>query len=533
MKHASWCLAVALIAAGCAQVREISGGEKDERPPQLLTAVPPAFSTGFQGDEITLVFDERIQLERVRDRLLVSPPLAAAPSVRVMGGRQVVMQLNAPLKANTTYTFAMGEVVKDLTEGNLAAGLNYVISTGERLDSMQVTGRVLNAFTGAPERDLLVTLYATEDTLTVRNGRPAYATRSLADGTFALNHLREGTYRIHALRDQNSNFRYDLPNEEIAFLNEPLVLAGTAEEPPQATLHLFTAISPVQALREAKVTPDGALQVVLARPAEQLEVRDILRSGGTLTWTPVWGAARDTVLLWPSDTTALAEGRYALRADTTTLDTVRYRPLERMPFTPQVRVAMRPSGEGGSVELRLSRPVAKVDDIRIALLQDSLPIPFTVEQDPTDPRIVRLRTSMGPGSSATLAMAAKAITDRYGGTTDSLRTTVGQASAKQTGTLRIKLEEPVERTHPALVQLLDKQGHVVQEGRLAPGERSLRWEQLAPGDHTLKLILDRNSNGRWDTGDLDLGLQPEPVIAYPEPVNIRAAWDIGIDLRVE
>lgn len=532
MKHAAWGLAV-MVAVGCAQVREISGGEKDERPPQLVAAVPPAFSTGFRGDRITLVFDERVQLDRVRDRLLVSPPLAATPNVRVAGGRQVVLEFNAPLKANTTYTFAMGEVVKDLTEGNLAAGLNYVISTGDRLDSLQVMGRVLNAFTGKPEKDLLVTLYTTEDTLTVRNGRPAYATRSLADGTFALGHLRAGSYRIHALRDQNGNFRYDLPNEEIAFHDTPLVLEDTVGETPQVTLHLFRAISPVQGLRESKVTADGALQVALARPAAQLEVRDILRSGGSLTWTPVWSATRDTVLLWPSDTTALAEGRYALRADSVTMDTVRYRPLERMPFTPQVRATMRAAATGGNVELKLSRPVAQVDATRISLLQDSLPLPFQMEQDSLDPRIVRLRTAMGPGVSATLVLAPKALTDRYGGTTDSLQTTVGQASPKQTGTLRIRLEEKAERIHPALVQLLDKQGRVVQEGRLPPGERSLRWEQLAPGDHSLKLILDRNDNGRWDTGDLDQDLQPEPVIAYPDPLNIRAAWDITLDLRVD
>ncbi|MDX9751735.1 MAG: Ig-like domain-containing protein, partial [Flavobacteriales bacterium] len=161
-------LATALLAFGCAQVGDLSGGPRDEAPPRLIAAEPPNGSVHFGADRIVLRFDERITLDRVRDRLLVSPPLDAPPDVRLAGPRNVLIALNAPLRPGTTYSFAIGEAVKDLTEGNIAAGLTYVMSTGSALDSNMVGGLVVDAFDGTPEKDVLVVLYHHEDTATIR-----------------------------------------------------------------------------------------------------------------------------------------------------------------------------------------------------------------------------------------------------------------------------------------------------------------------------------------------------------------------------
>lgn len=522
-----WSLVV--LVSACAQVRDLGGGEKDTHGPLLTDADPAPLSTNFTGDRIVLQFNERIKLERVRDRMLVSPPLDVPPQVRINGARNVVIELKAPLKQNTTYTFAVGEAVRDLTEGNPAAGLTYVLSTGDAVDSLAVTGMVTDAFKGTREKDVLVLLYAQDDTSTFRGGRPAYATRTDSAGTFHLKHLRGGSYTIHALRDQNANYRYDLPNEDIAFVDGRIDLVPEDTIPPSVMLNLFREASAVQQIREARVIADGALRFILARPALELSVHDIARSGGTLTWTEEWNATRDTALFWPSDTMALKEGRFEVRSGTEILDTVRYRPIERMPFFTGLVTRTRGEKQGAIVEIRAARPLATIDQERFSVLRDSLPITFTLEKDTADPRSIRIRTDLEPGASATLIALPKAVQDRFGGYNDTLRVGIGRAAERSTGTLRINLGMPDGMTGPFIVQLLDLQGRTVREQVVANTAEAVIWERLAPGNHNLRLIRDMNANGRWDTGSFNLGLQPEPVSRYPEVVNVRAAWDLGVD----
>jgi hypothetical protein len=522
-------IAIALFFAACAQVGNITGGDKDETPPKLIGADPPHLSTHFTGRRIVLQFDERIQLDRVRDRMLVSPPLDVQPDVRITGARNVTIDLNAPLKPNTTYSFGIGEAVKDLTEGNPAKGLVHVISTGSFVDSLVVAGVVTNAFTGEPEKEVLVMLHAMDDTTTVRTGRPAYAGRSDAEGRFVLRHLRQGSYRPYALRDKNANYRFDLPNEEIAFLDAPVQAMLEDSLLVVHDLRLFAERGKVQQVRGSNVTADGALRLVLAKPAEDLVLRDVARTGGLLSWRTEWNLDRDTVLCWPSDTTELREGRYEVRIDGTVTDSVRYRPVQRMPFHTGLRPQVREEAGGAVVRIRAARPLVSLDTTRITLVQDSIPLSFTATLDPAAPRTLLIRTDIAPGGSASLTMLPKAVRDIYAGSNDTLRTGVGRAAEQSTGTLRIKLAPGEGVQGPFILQLLDMQGRVVREAYPPPEGGTVTWERLGPGNHTLRLIADANANGRWDTGDLDSGLQPEQVWRYEGTLNVRAAWDLGID----
>jgi hypothetical protein len=246
-----------LLLCACAQVHEPSGGERDKAAPRLVEARPDNFSTGFSGDRIVLRFDERIRLDRVQQKLLISPPLAQAPQVRLTGSDEVTIDLRAPLEPNTTYTFNIGDAVLDLSESNPAGGVVYVVSTGDHIDSLMIHGEVVNAFTAAPEKEALVLLYAAGSDSSFRSGSPMYFTRSEEDGSFTLQHLRPGNYQLFALRDQNGDYRYDLPNEDIAFDAEPIQPQDTSGR--AISLRLFRELSATQQLVEARVIPDGAM----------------------------------------------------------------------------------------------------------------------------------------------------------------------------------------------------------------------------------------------------------------------------------
>ncbi|HMN05949.1 MAG TPA: Ig-like domain-containing protein [Flavobacteriales bacterium] len=510
----------ALLLAACAQVREPQGGPKDTAAPQLLAAEPANGSSGFASNRIVLHFDERVKLDRVRERLLISPPLEKQPDVAVARGTDVVITLNAPLKEATTYTFNIGEAVLDLSEGNPAAGLTYVVSTGRHVDSLSLAGRVVDAFSGQPVPDALVLLHPVQDTGDVRTMPPAYFTRSAKDGRFKLTHLPAGPMYLTALVDRNGNFRYDLPTEEVAFLEHPVDPGDTEAY----VLRLFRAASPTQFVVAAKVLPERGWQMVMARPAGELSLRSLDREGGRLQWWPEWNATRDTVVFWPSDTTLLNGQRFVLLEDTAALDSLTYRAVGAMPFHSGVTAKRHPVS--GDWLLESTRPVGMVDVSQMRLTMDTLLIPMVVPEDSIHGRTIGLGIRPGPGNSAELVLYPRAIQAVMGGTNDTTRLVLQDPDPRSLG--KLKLELTVDSTEviagPLLVQLNAGQGRTLREMRLEGLPAHVEWDGLPPGSYGIKLFRDRDGNGRWSTGDYDLRIPPEQVFLDPDPVVIRAGW---------
>lgn len=517
------------ILAGCAQVKEITGGERDTTAPHLTISVPAQGSIGYNGDRIILQFDERVVLERPGDRVLISPPLEVPPTYKQTGPREVTILLNAPLRADVTYVVSLGEAVKDLTEGN-PADVDLFFATGQVLDSARIMGTVLNAYTGAPEKEVMVLLYAEADS-TFRKGRPLYATRCDAEGKFRFPHLPAAPFVVNALRDKNANYRYDLPNEEIAF-HSTVVNATMDSMPAPLTLRLFQELPSRQLLREAGTQADLSLRLVLARPAQELTLRDVARTGGQLTWTNEWSAGRDTVVLWPSDTVALSEGRFEVSTEAGVLDTIRYRQPLRPRFNLQVTPSLVEQGPQMVIALSTDRPLLNVDTSRVRVLVDSLPVgEYTVRME--GPRKAYLDHAVPLGSAVHLTLLPKAVMGAYDSYNDTTRTALGAGDAQSTGTLRVRLDAGDQAGVPFLLQLLDGQGRIVRTDTLSAGTTQHVWERARPGMYTLRAIADANGNGRWDTGDLNAQRQPELVWSYPDKVNIRAAWDIGLEWNLQ
>lgn len=529
IRYGSLLCCLALVTA-CASVRPITGGEKDTQPPALLRALPANRSTNFSAKTILLEFDERVQLERVRDRMLISPPLAERPDVRNAGPRSVEINLNAPLSPNTTYTINLGECVKDLTEGNLTTGLTYVMSTGDDLDSAVVVGSVVNALSGAAEKDMIIGLYAPGDSSGFRRGRPAYMTRSDAAGQFVLANLPNEAFSLFALRDKNANYKYDLPNEEIAFLDAPIHTLVNDSDTTENVLRSFLPASSRQQIRTYTTTLDGALELVMARPTDTVEVRDVLRSSGTLSWTTEYNPTRDTLLLWPSDTTLLAAGGYEVRCHGEILDTLRYRRTKPMPFNMGAVLSGVRDDSTLNVVVRANRPLASIDSTRIQVRMDSVEVIYALHHETSTRSFTA--TARTPGtSSIEFVLLPKALRDIYGGWNDTLRCTFGIVGDGSTGTMNLTLKG-LDQQSGYLLQMFDSQRRLEREATIPAGTTRISWERLQPGMRTLLLISDMNHNGRWDTGEWSTLRQPERTWYHSDPVNVRAAWDVDLEWSI-
>lgn len=212
---------MALIISQCANPVSPQGGPKDEIPPTILDMNPPNYSAFFNQQRMIIQFDEYVKLQGLNNQLMISPPLASEPHIRTKG-KSVVIDIEEKLRDSTTYTFYFGDAIVDINEGNPLKNFEYVFSTGSLIDSMAVKGTVLGAFDMLPKDGVAVMLYTLDvDTIPIDSlpilSRPVYVSRTNEKGEFELNNLRNIPYKLIALLDMNSNYLYDLPNEEIAF----------------------------------------------------------------------------------------------------------------------------------------------------------------------------------------------------------------------------------------------------------------------------------------------------------------------------
>jgi hypothetical protein len=180
--------------------------------------------------------------------------------------------------------------------------------------------------------------------------------------------------------------------------------------------------------------------------------------------------------------------------------------------------------------LRSTRPVRAVDGTRFLLRVDSSERSVQVVVDTSDPRLLRLGDPPPEGTRGLLTVLPAGVRDLYGGANDTIRIPLHRSSAKELGTLRILLPADPGQQGMRLLQLLDGSGRVLREARVDGVQQEVVWERIAPASCTLRVIADRNSNGHWDPGSLMEGRQPERVHTHGKPIQVRAAWDLRVDM---
>ena len=208
-------LLLILGAAGCAKLSSPEGGPYDMTPPKVVRCAPEMGSTNVSTHRVRITFDEFIQLDRGEDKIIYSPPQRIPPKALV-NQKQLVVTYQDSLIANTTYTINFNRAIKDYNEGNYIEQYVYAFSTGDYLDTMQVSGRVLDAYTLQPVPHILAGVYdmpIPTDSLDRPMTRMTYTDEK---GHFALQNVRDGVYRAIALVDMDRSYSYNNPNESFA-----------------------------------------------------------------------------------------------------------------------------------------------------------------------------------------------------------------------------------------------------------------------------------------------------------------------------
>lgn len=515
-------IGVALVQ--CGRRGTLTGGPKDIDPPILLRAEPENMSINFKAKKIRLYFDEYIKLQDVQEQLIVSPPLKYLPDITPQGGasKYVEIKIKDTLRENTTYTFNFGQSVQDNNEGNPSSFLTYVFSTGDYIDSLQISGVVKDAFNKKADEFISVMLYELDTAYTdstIFKKPPNYITNTL-DSTviFRLNNLKEGKYALFALKDASKNNLFDQNSDKIGFLKDTISL------PTDSTylLTLFKEI-PNYAASVPSFTSKNRIIFGYFGGDETVAITPLTAMPDTVNTLFRKQPEKDSIDFWftPFEFDSLVFTVTNMKQKVIDTFTVKSRKVEldSLLLTPNQRGSL---GFNDTFHISATTPLVDTDSTKIKMInKDSLDVVLRTQLD-TIGNKVDFGFPLEPNENYSLELLPGAITDFFGETNDTLTYTLSTQSLADYGNLTVNVQGAV--IYPIIVQLTDGDGKMQLE-IYAEEEQPFEFNNLEPATYLIRVIEDRNANRKWDTGNFLKNLQPEKVRYYPEEIEIRANWE--------
>ena len=547
----------------CANVVSPSGGPKDTIPPVVLQTIPVNQSTNFKGKEIHITFDEYVVLNNPNGNIFISPPLENNPEYK-LSGKSLIIKFKEPLKPEATYSINFGDAIKDLHEGNVFKDYSFVFSTGENIDTLTLEGKVLQAVDHKYSADFYVMLYTgINDTISLDSlpylSKPYYATKSDKEGKFKFSGLKEDDYLIFALKDENSNMRFDLPNENIAFLdslvrpihnaqpiihNDSLSSDSVKQEVKKIEpliLYSFLEDDTVQKLFKKEIVEEGLLRFAFNRPAQNVKIEVLESLADTFNIFPTYSMNYDTInwFFTPNKDSLLITINYDTLINDTSL----------MSLKPRKLGAKKPKQESSkkSLDIKTNIAAGKLSPEKDLILSFKEPVTDAIMRDTTwyivakdtiinDLAFVKMDTfglkykldkTFEPGTSYKIIIPDSVFYSFKGVTNDTTEFSFKIPELSELGNIFITVEVP-DNIPQVIVELLDEKDKYLAKQVITSTTR-VEFKYLAPKKYKLRATLDNDANGRWSTGDYGKKQLPEAVFYHKDVFDVKANWDIDLE----
>ncbi len=554
----------------CANPGTPTGGPKDEKPPVLVNSIPKQNALNFNGKTIELEFDELIQLKDANQKFVVSPPVNKRPIIDPRGKR-IRITFEEELQPATTYTLDFADAISDNNESNILENFRFSFSTGESTDSMVIAGNLFDAYDLSPADGILVFLHKNlEDSAFVKLV-PNRIAKTDAKGRFSIQNVAPGEYRLFALDDLNRNYKFDQRGEQIAFVKEVVVPSFEYR-----MVNDSVAIDSVVAREQLFYLPDSIqMHLFKEKPVDQYLKSEERKQANKLSFMfnlPLSRNARfsfpgrtendqpfvmerslqnDTVTLWLTDSLMYNQDSLKIAVNYPALDSL-LNPIERIDtldmwhFTVEQKKRRKKDEKEEIPALKINVPStidlyaplnivlptpAKYADqagLKLFLKSDTLQnnLTFSFEQDTLNVRRYKLQYNWQPGEEYVLAMDSASFIDFYGVANKPTSHNFSIRKLDSYGTLYINVANPQPNY---LIQIINRDEKVLRQSYV-PASGKIAFRYIKVGEYMLKMVDDTNRNGVWDTGDYATQLLPEEVFYYPEKVNVRANWDIKIEM---
>ena len=577
-------LLLLFLTSKCAKVGSPSGGPKDWQPPVVVATTPAEGSVNFKGQRIVITLNKYVALDNINDNLIVSPPLASRPRVWLRG-KSVIVDLAEDLKEDFTYTFNFQNAIKDINEGNVLENYQFVVATGAKIDSLSVTGNVYYAENLEIPEKIIVFMHANLSDTAVKKEIPDYIGMIDRFGYFRINNVRAGSYNLYALKDLDNNRRYNLPDEEFAFLDyhievsadsswipkdttvipkpPPLPIRSATRPPsPQSAdtvalsgrynLFMFKKNTAIQYLKSTQRRLRNKLEFVFALPTTaDMPVEFLLSDSTENSFIVEQNANRDTLLVWLVDSTLIETNPLSARirypfADSTgaivyKTDTINMRYVEttaqRGAGAEEVKTSLTVHNNFSSgikpeekLVLTSETPLIESDILQMRLFeiseQDTLKIPFSLQRDSLTATRYIIETKLLQDKRYLFVADSGAFRDVYNTYSDSIGIAFSQKPIDSYGKLLFNIQNVEEAI---VVQLLDKdETKVIMEKRITESGK-VEFALLDPGTYRAKIIFDADNDGKWTSGDFEEKRQPESITYYPNEIEVKANFEIEQD----
>lgn len=531
-------LLTAFLAQRCANAVAPTGGPKDTTPPVVVAAVPENQSTHFIGKKIEITFDEFITLENANQNVMISPPLKEKLDIKLKN-KTVVVKFKENLVPNTTYTINFGSAIKDLHEGNPFKDYVYSFSTGDHIDTLSITGKVVDAETMKPIENVYVGLYAADrdnlDSLPMTVA-PNYITKTDKEGQFSLNGLADKSYLVFALKDANANLYFDLANEASAFLDMLVTPSDSTLKP--ITLRMFTEVDSTQVLLEKKLIEEGLLRFVFRHPAKDAVIMTPEMLPDTFNLITTHSAAYDTV--WWYFTPNVKDSLWVqVKYDTVINDSSRYSlkfkdKKGRNKKPEPLKVKNNLIGRGALVHddtltLTFSEPIVRYSMRDSAVFKcDTLVFYDTLAFEPADEQGMKYRlvNPVAADVSYHIEIPDSVFFGIRNRTNEAIKLDFHVVNDDEYGNIYITVMPP-KGMKQVVVQLTNESGKVVKE-QVITKNSEVMFDYLMPAKYKLRAILDADGNGKWSTGNYHRHTLPETIIDYINVLDLKAGWDIDL-----
>lgn len=571
----------AAVMYSCANIGNPSGGPIDKTPPIFMRSNPTPNAVNVKDRKIEIFFDEIVSLKDPSTKIIVSPAQTEMPRMSALG-RKVTVELVDSLLPNTTYTIDFSNSIQDNNEGNAIDNFAFAFSTGSVIDSMRVSGYVLDSRTLEPMQSVVVGLQSNLADSAFHKEKLQRVALTNDRGQFTIRNVSPGSYHIFALKDLDRDYKFGNPTEDIAFLDSIIVPSIGSREAADTVYNDLNEIDTIMRATRPAYFPNDILLSMFNEDRKSQYLANNLRVDSTrisLTFAAAsdtlpslsivgrndvpdqWytlerSQTNDTLTYWirpphlVSADTLMVATTY-LRTDTTSnlswgTDTLKFtfqrqkakkkKKNEETDSLEQIRfMELHPLANGtqevyAPLLLQTGTPIERYSreafHLQRKLQNDTTFYPAEIKsialRDSTlSRRDLMLKVDWEPGAAYTLAVDSLAMTDIYGLQTKPLKVDFNVRKMEEYGNIVFNI--PAVRDS-AIVELLDGTEKIVLRAPVKSHRAELL--NLLPGKYYARLFIDRNGNGKYDTGNYDMHLQPEETVYYPGAINLKKNWDV-------
>lgn len=523
-------ITISTLILSCANMRSPEGGPIDKTPPKVLKMEPTDLTRNFKENKIIITFDEYFKIQNEAKEFTISPEQERPPLLKV-DKKKLEIIFQDTLEKNTTYTLNFGNGIVDIHEGNILKNLTYAFSTGPILDSLTISGKVISSQTGKPVFDATVFILPLNKDTIFGKKRPSILTSTDSSGNYQLKNLKQDRYKIYALKETGGDKIYQQRTDEIGFLKEPIMLNKNLDS---INLEIFKENAQEFRILDKKLNLDGSISMLFNQALNKPEVSILNNPKINESKIVRFNKAGDSLKMWLKDLT-FDSIQVSVLADKKALDTVQFSREKKDTYSRTLtqidNIENSTLNPYRPLIFQFNFPIENIDISKIKLTEDSIPkTNFKFEKDSTHVLNWKFIYPWKRKLNYVLTLDEGAITGIFGVKNKPIRKLFRLGTADDYGSFIFKVEVP-DTTQQYIIEILNDK-KIVVSSEIITKNKTLTYSNYKVGNYTTRIIYDDNKNGKWDTGNVRLGTQPERIYNHPEERTVRANYVVTLNFPI-